>query len=204
MTRKLPGETIKPFRAREVTAAALPIKTAIEEWAAKGVVTLLQEIRPASIANLGDRQNDIVEPLLCIAQLAGDEWLQRLTESLKMIFNIVGEEDDSTGAALLTDVRAAFGDSETHFLTSTDLAFELNAQEGHPWADWSNGRPMTTNQLARQLRKFRVYPTKIRLGSETVRGYKSEDFVDLWARFCPEQSACSGSCSGCDKCSTAA
>jgi len=204
MTRKLPGETIKAFRAREVAAAALPIKTAIEEWAARGIVTLLQGIRPAPIANLGDRQNDIVEPLLCIAQLAGDEWLQRLTESLKMIFNTVGEEDDSTGAALLTDVRAAFDDSKARFLTSTDLALELNAQEGHPWADWSNGRPMMTNQLARQLRKFRVYPTKVRFGSETVRGYRAEDFADSWARFCPEQSACSGSCSGCDKCSTAA
>jgi len=70
----------------------LPIKAAIEDWAAKGVVTVLQEIRPAPIANLGDRRNDIVEPLLCIAQLAGDEWLERLTESIEMIFNTWGRK----------------------------------------------------------------------------------------------------------------
>ena len=83
MRRKLPGEAVEPFRQRAVKAAAVPIRAALEEWAAQGAVALLREIEPTPIASLSDRQNDIAEPLLAIAQLAGDGWLQRLTRALQ-------------------------------------------------------------------------------------------------------------------------
>jgi hypothetical protein len=184
MTRKLPGEKIQSFREREVTVAALPIRKAVAAWATPDVINLLQDSRPAPIASLGDRQNDIVEPLLCIAQLAGDEWLQRLTNALETVFKVNALEEQSIGTSLLTDIRSVFDEMQQDTLDSESLALELCEILESPWASLANGRKMTPHLLARMLRRFRIMPTKYRIGTGTYRGYKRADFEDLWLRYC--------------------
>jgi hypothetical protein len=44
---------------------------------------------------------------------------------------------------------------------------------------------MTANNLARQLKKYRIGSLKIRLGNETAQGYRRGDFEDAWTQFCP-------------------
>lgn len=186
MRRKLPGEAVEPFRQNAVKAAAGPIREALGAWAARGSVVLLREIKPAAIASLSDRQNDIAEPLLCIAQLAGDGWLQRLTGALQTIFKAAGTADTSSGATLLADIRAVFDGGMAEQIPSKTLAEKLCEIEGRPWAEWSHGKGLTANNLARQLKKFKIYPGKIRLGpAETAQGYRLGDFEDVWSRYCP-------------------
>ena len=85
------------FRQKAVKNAALPIKAKLEAWEARGAADLLCPIEPAPIASLSDRQNDIAEPLLCIAQLGGNGWLQRLTVALQAVFKAASVEDGSLG-----------------------------------------------------------------------------------------------------------
>jgi hypothetical protein len=185
MRRKLPGEAVEPFRQRAVKIAAMPIKADLEAWAARRAADLLQTIEPAPIASLGDRQNDIAEPLLCIAQLAGEEWLQRLNGALQAVFGAAGVEDTSIGGLLLADIRTVFDDRKTDALPSKVMAEQLREIEGRPWAEWSHGRGLSANNLARQLKRFKIYPTKIRFGSETAQGYSRKDFEEGWSRYCP-------------------
>jgi len=184
MVRKLPSEKIQSFREREVTAASLFIRKELKEWATTEVVNQLQEIRPASISGLGDRQNDISEPLLSIAQLAGDEWLQRLIKSLEAIFKVNDLEDQSIGTSLLTDIRSVYDEKQTDILDSESLAAGLCEIQESPWASLANGRKMTPHLLARMLRRFRIMPSKFRLGRSTYRGYKRADFEEHWLRYC--------------------
>jgi hypothetical protein len=184
MRRKLPGEAVEPFRQRAVKIAAMPIKAELEAWAARRAVDLLQTIEPAPIASLSDRQNDIAEPLLAIAQLAGDGWLQRLTAALQAVFNAAGVEDASNGAILLADIRTVFDEGTAEQIPSRTLAERLCAIEGRPWAEWSHGRGLSPNNLARQLKRFGVYPCTIRVGDETPKGYRRTDFEDVWSRYC--------------------
>jgi hypothetical protein len=44
---------------------------------------------------------------------------------------------------------------------------------------------MTANNLARQLKKYSIYPIKIRFGAETAQSYRRRDFEDVWSRYCP-------------------
>ncbi len=184
MRRKLPGEAVEPFRQRAVKIAAMPIKTELEAWTARRAADLLQTIEPAPIASLSDRQNDIAEPLLCIAQLAGDGWLQKLTEALQTVFKGAGAEDGSIGATLLADIRAVFDGGTADQIPSKTMAEHLCEIEGRPWAEWSHGKGLTANNLARQLKNFKIYPVKIRLGLETAQGYRRGDFEDVWSRYC--------------------
>lgn len=188
MRRKLPGETVEPFRQRAVKIAALPIKTGLEEWAARRAAEMLQTFEPASIANLSDRQNDIAEPLLAIAQLAGYGWLQRLTGALQSVFKAAGAEDTSIGTALLADIHSVFDEGTAEHIPSKALADRLCEIEGRPWAEWSHGKGLTANNLARQLKRFGVNPQTIRVGTETAKGYRRADFEDVWARYCPSPS----------------
>jgi hypothetical protein len=185
MRRKRPGEIVEPFRQRAVKDAASPIKTELEAWQARGVSGQLRAILPAPLACLSDRQNDIAEPLLCIAQLAGDGWLQRLTEALQAVFKAASVEDGSIGVTLLSDIRAVFDERNTDRVSSKVMAECLYEIEGRPWADWNHGKGITANNLARQLKKYRIGSEKIRIASETVQGYRRGDFEDAWAQFCP-------------------
>jgi hypothetical protein len=185
MLRKLPEEQVEPFRQRAVKTAALPIKTELEAWAARGAADWLRAIEPVFIASLGDRQNDISEPLLAIAQLAGDGWLQRLTAALQIVFKAARTEDGSIDAILLADVRSVFDASAAEQIPSKALARKLCGIEGRPWADWARGTGLSPNNLAQQLKKFKIYPRGIRVGDKTPKGYRREDFEDAWARYCP-------------------
>lgn len=164
MRRMLPGETVEPDRQVAVKAAAAPIKARLEEWAARGAADLLRSIHPTPISGFSPRQNDIAEVLLAIAQLAGGEWPQRLTQALKAVFNATEAGDTSTSITLLADIRAVFDERGAVHISSKELAALLCAIDGRPWAEWSHGKELTANNLARQLKRFKVYPGKIRMG----------------------------------------
>jgi hypothetical protein len=55
--------------------------------------------------------------------------------------------------------------------------------EGSPWSDLNRGREITTNTVARLLRKFDIAPRTIRVGGDTVKGYFRECFEDPWTRY---------------------
>ena len=148
-------------------------------------VDLLNTLQTASIASLSDRQNDIPEPLLSIAQLAGHQWLLMLTEALQAVFKGTSGEDSSIGVTLLFDIRAVFDERKTDRVSSKVMAECLCQIEGRPWAEWFHGKGMTANNLARQLKKYHIVSVKTRLGSETAQGYRRGDFEDAWTQFCP-------------------
>jgi hypothetical protein len=185
MRRKLLGETVEPFRQKAVKAAALPIRRALEAWTERGAAALLSRIEPAPITSLSDRQNDIAEPLLCITHLAKDGWLRRLSVALQAVFKTACVEDASNGTTLLADIRAVFHGGTAGQIPSKTLAQHLCEIEGRPWADWSHGKGLSANNLARQLKKYSIYPQTIRIGSDTPKGYRRADFEDLWSRYCP-------------------
>jgi hypothetical protein len=185
MRRKLSGETIEPDRKSDVKVAAAPIKARLEEWAAQGAADLLQSIRPALIPSFNPRQNDIAEVLLAIAQLAGGEWPQRMTDALLSICKATRAEDGSIGTALLADIRAVFEERKGETIPSAILVDCLCKIEGRPWAEWNQGSGMTANNLARQLKKYRISSQSIRVGDKTPKGYRRMDFEDSWSRYCP-------------------
>jgi hypothetical protein len=185
MRRNLPGETVEPDRKVAVKAAAAPIKARLEEWAARGAADLLRPIHPNPISGFNPRQNDIAEVLLAIAQLAGGEWPHRLTQALKAVCKATRAEDASIAVTLLADIRAVFDERKADAVPSAILAEQLCKIEGRSWAEWSHGKGLSANNLARQLKKFKIYPVKIRLGpAETAQGYRRGDFEDAWSRYC--------------------
>ena len=186
MRRKLESEVVEPFLRRDVRAASVPAKSALEQWATTDVVSqILRLPRPGLIYGISDRQNDIAEPLLAIAQLAGDRWHERLREALCDVFKSTSHVEPSEGVTLLVDIRNAFEEQRADRMQSETLASFLNKVEGRPWADWNMGKGITPNNLARRLKRYKITPRKMRFGDRSLNGYMQEWFNDAWRQFCP-------------------
>ena len=178
------GESVEPLRQRAGENRRVPIRTALEAWKERGAADLLSLIEPAPIAGLADRQNDIAEPLLAIAQLAGESWLQRLTVALQSVFNAAKVEDGSIGVTLLSDIRTVFDERGTGPIPSKELAALLCQIEGRPWAEWSHGKGLTANTLAGQLKKYGIHPHSVRVEDKTPKGYQRCRLRGSWGRYC--------------------
>ena len=182
MKRAIPGEVRSRFFRREVEPVAAALRNRIE-MCGVGLLPVLKSARPQRIAQLNDRQGDIVEPLLAIADLAGNEWPERVCSALLQVF--VPETDESNGARLLADLREVFREAGVEKLKTIRLIDQLCLLSDAPWSGYSRGRPLTGHALGRLLARYGIRPKKWREGEQTVRGYCAADFEDAWKRYLP-------------------
>jgi len=188
LKRALPG-TVKNFRRREVQAEADRLRAELEAWALANV-DRLRDRRPALPPELTDRQQDGAEPLLAIADAAGGDWADSARQALVELCAEGRSADDSIGKRLLSDIRDIFKErGVVERIASVDLAGALAQVETSAWGEWTNGKPITTNRLARLLRPFGIEPRKVREGPGTFRGYYVEAFLDSFARYLPPEEA---------------
>jgi hypothetical protein len=183
LRRRTSTETVERFRRRDAEAAAEPIRLSVESLAAFNVEKL-REARPEIPAQLSDRAADVWEPLLAIADLAGDIWPAQAREAAIELSTGAPVEDDSLGVLLLADVKAVFDGAGADRLSSAVLVAALNDLAESPWSEWNKGKGLTQNRLAALLRRFEVRSRTVRLDDETTpKGYLREQFADGWNRY---------------------
>lgn len=186
LVRAKPGEVANRFDSRR-TAAEAEICRKMARWTADNFARL-ESADPALPEGAFNRLADNWRPLFAIAEAAGGDWPRRAAEAFATL--TTGEDTDAQGLGtmLLADLAALFAAASVDRLPSVKLAEALAAIEGRPWHEFGkNDRPITANQLARQLKRFDVTPRTIKLAtSETAKGYHLEDFSEAFARFLPD------------------
>jgi hypothetical protein len=176
------GEVMERFRLRSVAPEAGALRGRLEQWA-ESIVEHLCDARPALPDELSDRQQDGVEPLLAIADIAGKGWPAIARMAVVELCTELRQSDDSIGVRLLADIRQVFGSWNGDKIPSVELAGVLAMIETSPWGEWSHGKPLTALKLARLLRPFDVSPHTIRIGEHTSKGYDFGDFADSFKRY---------------------
>jgi hypothetical protein len=179
--RKTPNESVERFRLRLIAPAARDLQERLADWANEDRLELLRCSWPDLPESLSDRQQDVSEPLLAVADLAGRESGRVGRAALTELFGGPAAVDESVGVRLLSDIQAAFSGHDR--LSSKALVASLLEVEGSPWPDWNQGRGITTNTVARLLRKFDITPRTIRVDEDTAKGYLRECFDDVWTRY---------------------
>jgi hypothetical protein len=192
LKKKRREESVQRFRRREVEPIATPIRERLEDWArCEDTISGLTPARPLIPDELSDRQGDICEPLLAIADAAGDAWPQRARDALVELCTSDAQEE-SVNVKLLSDIRSVFDALGIDRMPTKDLLEQLIEQETDgPWAIWweSDIRHGNTKgpaaKLARILKCFRIKARGIRVSdNSTLRGYLKADFADVWGRYC--------------------
>ena len=128
LQRKLPGETVTRFRRRKVKDEAQEIKTELSDWI-NSIADRLKEAEPSLPDELGDRQQDGMEPLLAIAEEAGGDWPEAIRKAAVAIFRSLAAEDQNIGVQLLADIRSVFDAIGDDKITSANLVDKLKEIE---------------------------------------------------------------------------
>ena len=178
MRRRAPGEVVEPFRDRKQRSEALPILSALANWAE----TISQIAFPVMPHGIADRDADVWEALIAVADLAGGNWPARSRAAAVSLVATSKAKSPSLGIRLLADIRAVFCTAEQ--MTTTALLEALNAMEDAPWGDL-RGKALESRGLARMLSRYDVKPCKLRTGTATANGYRRADLHDTWQRYVP-------------------
>ncbi len=136
----------------------------------------IQTAQPNLPSSLNDRAADNWRPLAAISSVAGEASLRRVLEATA----VLSDDDEDAGAtALLEDLRRVFEERSIRRVSTAVLLDDLIAMEDRPWGDLEgNGRPITSQAIAKLLRPFGIRPRKFREGSRTPWGYVRDRVVD--------------------------
>ena len=187
MRRRAPGERIQPFRRRLWIREGDRLRNWLTAWG-KSAVDHLKANWPALPDGITDRDADVWEPIIALADLAGGAWPELAREAAVEMVKAGKEREPSLGIRLLADLRTVFGDREA--MTTTQILVDLIAMEEAPWGDLK-GKPLNDRGLARRLRYYEIKPKQFRLGTEKARGYFRADLQDAWDRYLPPSPATS-------------
>jgi hypothetical protein len=187
MRRRAPDETVEAFRRRTQAPIGEALRRRLAAWA-EAVLQEATEARPEMPAGVEDRDADVWEALLGVADLAGGDWPKLARRAATELVKAVREIEPSLNIRLLADLRTIFESEEHkdagHLSTKTILA-HLCLLENAPWNDLK-GKPITDNQLARRLKEYGVKPKTLRLEHNVfAKGYAREDLHDVWRRYLP-------------------
>jgi Protein of unknown function (DUF3631) len=180
LRRRTKDEWCARWREREAHADAQPTRDALAAWA-RGVMAVLKQARPTFPETLGDRQADVWEPLLAIADVAGGAWPARARHAAVKLSGSV--EDTDLVVELLTDIQPIVRAATATVIPTKDLIATLVAADERPWATWRHDKPITPRALARLLGPLFIHPCSV--GSH--RGYRTDAFNDALARYLPSE-----------------
>lgn len=139
--------------------------------------------RPMLPDKLGDRDQDNWEPLLQVASVAGDHWLDTaINTALKLSCEI--QAPMSSATELLSDIQEIFQSRKTIKITTTDLINALCEDTEKSWATYNKGRQLTPKQLASKLKGYGIASKTTRINSyEIAKGYEAKQFDDAFSRY---------------------
>jgi len=178
LRRRTTDEPCERWRERDGHVQAASLRDQLATWAAHAL-EVLRDARPALPASLGDRQADVWEPLLAIADLAGLDWSHRARHAAIALAGSV--EDQDISVELLHDIYQVFSETPLGFMSSKQLVEKLVEMDDRPWAEWRHGKPITPRAVADRLKTFGIVPKPSTSGS--ARGYYRDRFEDAWTRY---------------------
>jgi putative DNA primase/helicase len=180
LRRKLPHE--KTERLRHAEPHLFKTLTAKLARFAQDYSDKIQQAKPDLPDALNDRAQDNWEPLLAIADIAGNDW-PRLGRAIATRISGDNEKSQSIGVELLADIQEIFEAKHIDRITSAELICSLCTDEEKPWATYNHGSEIKPRQVATRLREFGIISNTIRIGTLTAKGYLKAHFTDTFARY---------------------
>jgi Protein of unknown function (DUF3631) len=181
MCRRKPGEYAEPFRRRKELNAGHQLGGRLALWAHHVRPTIVDW--PEMPAGVEDRDADVWEALLAVADAAGGEWPKRAREAAIALIKEAHDVEPSLGVRLLADIKTAFGDAD--HMTTEAILRALHAMAEAPWNDLK-GKPLNDRGLAQRLRQYGIKSQNIRVGpnpQDVRKGYTRQSFHDAWLSY---------------------
>jgi Protein of unknown function (DUF3631) len=181
MRRRHQGEQVEQFRRRIHLAKGERIRFLIQGWARLADIELTPPDKlPAQIQ---DRDADVWESLITIADAVGGDWPERARVAAVTLVAASKEVKPSLGIRLLADLRTVFGSRNR--MTTKEVLQALNGLDEAPWGD-IRGKPLDERGLARRLKQYSIKSKTLNIGGDDrAKGYDRADLHDTWTRYLP-------------------
>jgi hypothetical protein len=179
MRKRARAERIEQFRRREHGTAGHEVRDRLAVWA-DAVREKVTGAWPDMPAGVEDRDADVWEALLSVADAAGGHWPGTARVAAVALVAESKQSTPSLGVLLLHDLREVFGDADA--LPTVTLLERLHALDESPWADLK-GKPLNAVGLASRLRDYEIHSRDVRAGGSVLKGYTREDLYDAWQRY---------------------
>jgi hypothetical protein len=191
MRRRAPGEPIRQFRRKRALPELHELRKSLARW----VSAHHEELGDAEPdLPVEDRQADVWESLVAIADAAGGSWPDRARKSCEHFCAVEPLDEGTAGELLLRDLYTIWHDydekqkiwrdrDEPHLFTTTILD-RLHKIAESPWGDWY-GKPLSARNLAKLLKPYGVKSQNVwdSATQSQAKGYERSDLVDSWHRY---------------------
>ena len=183
MRRRAPGEKVEPWRLRINGPEAAELADEIHGWTAS-VAQQAVDAWPEMPDGVEDRNADVWEALLAVADLAGGDWPERARVAAVTLVTASQDRTPSLGVMLLRDLRAVFGDTDR--MSTESILTALNDLDESPWSTIRRGDPLGARGLANRLGKYGIKPHLYKIENSPIRGYSAASLADSWERYLPQ------------------
>jgi Protein of unknown function (DUF3631) len=189
MRRRGPDEKIMAFRRRVHAPEGHKLRDRLAAWAAQ-VVKEMTDARPDMPPGIEDRNADVWEPLLAIADGVSEGWPMRARGAAVALVKAAEEAEPSLGLLLLADLKLIFDASTVALkyggLPTATILERLTELPESPWGDL-HGKPINDRVLAKRLKQYGVRSKDVRIEGRVspLNGYTREDLHDVWRRYLP-------------------
>jgi hypothetical protein len=191
MRRRAPHEKVAPYRARLNEPEGHALRARLSSWA-KTVAEQVCETFPDMPEGINDRPADVWEPLLSVADAAGELWPKRAREAcVELVSGSTDPSKVSLGVRLLADLRTVFTQAGQDKLPSGVIIEHLAQMDDAPWGELG-GKGLDSRALARLLKPYAtaegdpIKPRTVRTSAGTPKGYHAADLTDAWSRYLPQ------------------
>lgn len=189
MRKRLPGEKVESYKRRDHKHIGIALGDELATWAdqVRDAAALIRPLLPDGIA---DRDADVWEPLIAVAELAGGRWPTLARHAaMEAVRSAKVDNKPSLDIRLLGDIRTCIGHKIG--IPTVDLLNVLLADEEGPWGDLGYHRKLNARILAEMLDEYGIKSKPYRFSGPDktmLRGYMRDDFEEAWARYLPASS----------------
>jgi Protein of unknown function (DUF3631) len=178
MRRRAPTEHVEPYRRRMHASQGNILRDCLSTWADQ--IAEIVPSQPKMPDGIEDRNADVWEAPLAVADVAGGDWPKRARVAAVALVALARVETPSLGIRLLADLKKVFGDAEA--MSTKSIIEALLKLDEAPWEDLK-GKPIDARRLAGHLKPYGVESKTVRIVDSTPRGYTREDLFDPWTRY---------------------
>lgn len=173
--RKQGDHAVKPLRMRFAQDSFDSVRKLLEGWSSFAVKDLEAAMPELPVE---DRKADVWEPLVAVADYAGDAWPERARQACVKLTTESAGKPTSLGVQLLADIKTVFDDRDQMF--TFELVSALHGLECTWGPDNLDGQ-----RMARVLDAYQIQPRMLRRGDKVSRGYTAEMFAESFERYLP-------------------
>lgn len=174
--RKAGDPEVKAFRLR-FAGDDLKIAFALSEyWSSLAIKPLSRTLPELPVS---DRKADVWEPLVAIADLAGEAWGKRARKACIRLTKEADSQPPSVGVKLLGDIRSIFP-ANVPALRKEEIVRRLTAMDMDDESNWDG---FTTDQMARLLREYGVEQRAMRIDGKVTKMYRRETLEHAWDHY---------------------